>query len=83
MRFQNCVLLRFSQGCLNGRATNCASSLTVITHVVVKSVTFHCEYLADEGECRFYIFCITLYILDCYQIFTRFDLDFFIFPVMN
>jgi len=33
---------------------NCASALTGITQVGVKSVTFHCEYLDGEGECRFW-----------------------------
>ena len=61
--------------CLNERATNCASMLTGMdqsthrhrlfsllidtTQVGVKSVTFHCEYLDNEGKCRFYIICIT------------------------
>ena len=76
MRFKN----RFGilSYLLNAPATNCASALAGITQVEVKSVTFHCEYLDGEGECRFYIFCInSIYIIDCYHIFTRLDLNFF------
>ena len=38
------------------------SLLTDTTQGGVKSVTFHCEYLDNEGKCRFYIICITFYI---------------------
>ena len=69
---------------LNARVTNCANALTGINHVGVKSVTFHCEYLDGEGDVGFVNFELhSIYVLDCCQIFTRFDLYFLIVPVMN
>ena len=61
--------------CSKARPTNCASLVTRMDQSThrhrsfslltdtnqggVKSVTFHCEYLDNEGKCRFYIICIT------------------------
>jgi hypothetical protein len=56
MRFQNRfgVVSRISEGLFFP-----AHARLRIVQEGVKSVTFHCEYLDGEGECRFYIFCIT------------------------
>jgi hypothetical protein len=82
MRFKN----RFGilSQLLNAPATNCASALTGITRVGVKSVTFQCEYLDGEGDVGFIYFVLhSIYILDCYHIFTRLDLNFLLVFFMN